>query len=46
MRNSKPSDNIPLDESFSIQVPNIGKGLGFHPFGKVVHDNEEPSSVP
>ena len=46
MRNSKPSDNVPLDESLSIHVPGVGKGLGFHPLGKVVRVDDEPSSVP
>ena len=36
MRNSKPSDNVPPDESLSIHIPDVGKGLGFHPLGIVV----------
>ena len=46
VRNSKPGDNVPLDEPLSIHVPNIGKGLGFHPLGKVVRADEEPFLVP
>ena len=46
MRNSKPGDNVPLDESLSIHVLDVDKGLGFHPFGKVVRADEKPSSVP
>ena len=34
------------NESFSIHVPDIGKGLNFHQFGKVVCADEEPPSVP
>ena len=46
MRNSKLGDNVPPNEPLSIHVPNIGKELGFHPLGKVVRADEEPSSIP
>ena len=46
MRNSKPSNNVPQDESLRIHVLDVSEGLDFHPFGNVVCANEEPSSVP
>ena len=46
MRNSKPDDNVPPNESLSIHVPDVGEGLVFHPLGKVVRADEEPSLVP
>ena len=45
VRNSKRGDNIPPDEPLSVHVPDISKGLSFHLLGKVVHADEEPSSV-
>ena len=45
MRNSKPGDNVPLDESLSIHISDVGKGLNFQLLGKVVRAYEEPSLV-
>ena len=45
MRHSKLGDNVLPDEPLSIHVPDISKRLDFHPLGKVVRADEEPSSV-
>ena len=42
----KLGDNIILEEFLGIHVLDIGVGLSFHPFGKVVRADEELSSVP
>ena len=46
MRNSKPGDNVSPDESLRIHVPEISEGLSFHPLGKVICVDNEPSLVP
>ena len=46
MKNSKPGDNVPLDETLSIHIFNIGEGLDFLPLDEVVCADEESSLVP
>ena len=46
MKNSKPGDNVPLDETLSIHIFDIGEGLDFLLLDEVVCADEESSLVP